>query len=105
MAPRANDKPGELTMTDSSHSTNPRGFPPWRVFTQEDEAMPKSHSRRAILAGIAAAPTLPGPALALSEPDPIFAAIKRHRAAAEAHTAKVDDQEELDIADAPKDDP
>jgi hypothetical protein len=39
-----------------------------------------NHSRRAVLAGIAAAPTLAAPALALSGPDPIFAAIEAHRA-------------------------
>jgi hypothetical protein len=38
-------------------------------------------SRRAVLAGIAAAPALAAPALALSGPDPIFAAIERHKAA------------------------
>jgi hypothetical protein len=32
-----------------------------------------NHSRRAVVAGIAAAPTLAAPALALNEPDPIFA--------------------------------
>ena len=44
--------------------------------------MSKSHSRRAILAGIAAAPVLAAPALALSSagPDPIFALIERHKA-------------------------
>ena len=42
-----------------------------------------NHSRRAILAGIATAPALAAPAFALSNggpPDPIFAAIERHRA-------------------------
>jgi hypothetical protein len=41
-----------------------------------------NHSRRAVLAGIAAAPALVAPALALTGagPDPIFAAIKRHKA-------------------------
>jgi hypothetical protein len=59
-----------------------------------------NHSRRTILAGIAASPALAAPALALSAlgPDPIFAAIKRHRAAAEAHTASVDEQAELETA-------
>jgi hypothetical protein len=39
-------------------------------------------SRRAVLAGIASSPAFAAPALALSgaEPDPIFAAIKRHKA-------------------------
>jgi hypothetical protein len=69
--------------------------------------MSKSHSRRAVLAGIAAAPALAAPALALTSagPDPIFAAIERHRAAAEAFTAMCDQQAELDVADVPKDDP
>jgi hypothetical protein len=69
--------------------------------------MSQIHSRRAVLAGIAASPALAAPALALGSvpPDPIFAAIKRHRAAAEAHTAKVDEQAELEIADVPEDDP
>jgi hypothetical protein len=42
--------------------------------------MSKAHSRRTVLAGIAAAPALAVPALALSsaEPDPIFAAIEAH---------------------------
>jgi hypothetical protein len=45
--------------------------------------MSKSHSRRATLAGIATAPALDAPALALSGtgPDPIFAAIEQHRVA------------------------
>jgi hypothetical protein len=46
--------------------------------------MSKSHSRRAVLAGIATAPAaLAAPALALSVagPDPIFALIEQHRAA------------------------
>jgi hypothetical protein len=47
---------------------------------QEKIAMSKSHSRRAVLAGIATAPALAAPALALSGPDPIFAAIERHKA-------------------------
>jgi hypothetical protein len=58
--------------------------------------MSKSHSRRAVLAGIAAAPALAAPALALSEPDPIFAAIGRHRAAAEAFNAIVDEHSGLE---------
>jgi hypothetical protein len=66
-----------------------------------------STSRRAILAGIATAPALAAPALALTAapPDPIFAAIERHRTAAEAFTATVDEQAELEIAGVPKDDP
>jgi hypothetical protein len=36
-------------------------------------------SRRAVLAGIATAPALAASALALSGPDPIFAAIENHR--------------------------
>jgi hypothetical protein len=38
-----------------------------------------SPSRRAVLAGIAATPALAAPALVLSGPDPIFAAIENHR--------------------------
>ncbi len=43
--------------------------------------MSKSHSRRAILAGIAAAPALAAPVLALTSagPDPIYAAIENHK--------------------------
>jgi hypothetical protein len=37
--------------------------------------------RRAVLAGIAAAPALAAPALVLSGPDPIYAAIENHRKA------------------------
>jgi hypothetical protein len=46
-------------------------------------------SRRAILAGIASAPALAAPAIALAaEPDPVFAAIDRHLARdAELHAA------------------
>ena len=47
---------------------------------QEVTVMSKDHSRRAILAGIAAAPALTAPALALCGSDPIFAAIERHKA-------------------------
>ena len=56
-------------------------------------------SRRTVLAGITVA-ALAGPALALTSagPDPIFAAIKRHRAAAEAFSASVDEQAELETA-------
>jgi hypothetical protein len=48
------------------------------------------HSRRAVLAGIATAPALAAPALALGssiEPDPIFAAIDRHKTAVGVRTA------------------
>jgi hypothetical protein len=41
----------------------------------------RNPSRRAILAGIAAAPALAAPAFALSGPDPIFAAIEKYKAA------------------------
>ena len=41
--------------------------------------MPARTTRRAILAGAAAVPALSLPALAVGEPDPIFAAIERHR--------------------------
>jgi hypothetical protein len=43
--------------------------------------MSKDHSRRAVLAGIATAPALAAPALALTSagPDPIFAAIENHK--------------------------
>jgi hypothetical protein len=63
--------------------------------------------RRAILVGIAAAPALAAPALALTSagPDPIFAAIERHRVAAEAYTAGTDEHEQLETADVPDDDP
>jgi hypothetical protein len=48
---------------------------------QNQEVTPMSnHSRRAVLAGIATAPALAGPALALSGPDPIYSAIERHKA-------------------------
>jgi hypothetical protein len=49
----------------------------------ENYSMSKSHSRRAVLAGIATAPALTAPALALTvgPPDPIFAAIERHKVA------------------------
>ena len=43
--------------------------------------MSTTTSRRAVLAGIATAPALAAPALALSGPDPIFALIEQHRAA------------------------
>jgi hypothetical protein len=45
--------------------------------------MSQTHSRRAVLAGIAAAPALAAPALALSGtgPDPIFALIEQYRVA------------------------
>jgi hypothetical protein len=50
--------------------------------------MSKSHSRRAVLAGIATAPALAAaPALALSGPDPIFAAIEEYTTAVTARTA------------------
>jgi hypothetical protein len=51
-------------------------------------SMSKSHSRRAVLAGIATAPALAAPALALSsiEPDPSFAAIDRYKIAVDART-------------------
>ena len=45
----------------------------------------KTTTRRAVLAGIAAATALAGPALALSGPDPIFDKIEAHRAAPAAH--------------------
>ena len=57
-----------------------------------------NHSRRAVLAGIASAPALAAPALALPIADPIFAAIERHRAAAEAHTSMIDEQAELELS-------
>ena len=41
----------------------------------------KNTTRRAVLAGIATAPALAAPALALSGPDPIFAAIEQHKVA------------------------
>jgi hypothetical protein len=56
------------------------------------------HSRRAVLAGIAAAPALAGPALALSGagPDPIFAKIELHRAAHAAYLATLGAQGDLE---------
>jgi hypothetical protein len=51
-----------------------------------------NHSRRAVLAGIATAPALAAPALALSGPDPIFALIQAHRAALAAHLATLEAQ-------------
>ncbi len=50
-----------------------------------------NHSRRAVLAGIAATPALAAPSLALSAvgPDPIFAAIEHHKAAYALHIADV----------------
>jgi hypothetical protein len=54
-------------------------------------------TRRAILAGGAAAATLPAAALAvpLAPPDPIFAAIEAHRTAMTTFNAVVDAQSEL----------
>jgi hypothetical protein len=56
----------------------------------------KNTTRRAVLAGIAAAPALAAPALALSGPDPIFAAIEAHSSAFEAWSAQVSDQSALE---------
>jgi hypothetical protein len=58
-----------------------------------------NHSRRAILAGIAASPALAAPALALSVvgPDPIFALIDRHRTALAAHLAASEAQGDLEV--------
>jgi hypothetical protein len=79
--------------------------------------MSTTTSRRAILAGFAVTPalaastlTLAGATVArheanLAAADPIFAAIERHRAAAKAYTATVDEQAELEIADVSEDDP
>ena len=58
-----------------------------------------THSRRAILAGIAAMPALAAPALALSGPDPIFAAIETHRATWADLSARCS---ALDAADTPE---
>jgi hypothetical protein len=55
--------------------------------------MSKAHSRRAVPAGIATAPALAAPALALrsAEPDPIFAAIEAHdRALKHYHSLESD---------------
>ena len=60
--------------------------------------MSKSHSRRAILAGIAAASALAAPALALSGPDPIFAAIEAHKRAYAAVDQIIDQQAALETA-------
>jgi len=70
-------------MTDSSNSTNPRASRLAGCSPQHRTGgycYVKDHSRRAILAGIAAAPALAAPALALCGSDPIFAAIERHKA-------------------------
>jgi hypothetical protein len=60
-------------MTDSTNTTNLRGFPPvpgvFLNIEQEVTAM-SNHSRRAVLAGIATAPALAAPALAMSGPGP-----------------------------------
>jgi hypothetical protein len=55
--------------------------------------MSKTTTRRAILAGIAAAPAL---ALSGAGPDPIFAAIERHRAALAAHLKTIEAQGDLE---------
>ena len=47
--------------------------------------MTMTTSRRAILAGAASLATVPALAKGISAPDPIFAAIERHRAAYIAH--------------------
>lgn len=47
--------------------------------------MQRTTSRRAVLAGIATVPALAAPALAMSGPDPIFAAIELHRVAHAAY--------------------
>jgi hypothetical protein len=56
-------------------------------------------SRRAVLAGIATAPALAGPALALGSsvgPDPIFAKIDRHRIAMATHFAASEAQDAME---------
>jgi hypothetical protein len=60
--------------------------------------MSKSRTRRAVLAGIAAAPALATPALALSgagRPDPILALIEKHRVAHDVRE-RCDDGEHMD---------
>jgi hypothetical protein len=68
--------------------------------------MSKTTTRRAVLAGIAASPALVAPALALSGPDPIFAAIEHHKAVYAAFGAVLDGmskfQEEKGWADSPE---
>lgn len=59
--------------------------------------MSKSHSRRAVLAGIATAPVLAAPAVASSGPDPIFALIEQHRVAHDVRN-RCDDGEAYDAA-------
>jgi hypothetical protein len=56
-------------------------------------------SRRAVLAGIATISTVAAPALALSgaAPDPIFAAIERHRSAHAAYIAAIDVQGDMEV--------
>jgi hypothetical protein len=74
--------------------------------------MSKIHSRRAVLAGIATAPALAVPVLAqataVSEADPIFAAIEHHKAsnAAFSHTLHLMGkfEEEHGHADSPEQD-
>jgi hypothetical protein len=56
----------------------------------------KNTTRRAILAGIATVSALAAPGLALSGPDPIFAAIERHRADADAYMSILDEQAALE---------
>ena len=51
--------------------------------------MTSTTSRRAVLAGVASAPVLSLPALA-AQPDPVFAAIERHKAGLAHHTACLD---------------
>jgi hypothetical protein len=59
--------------------------------------MPTHMNRRAILAGAAALPVASVPALAATEPDPIFAAIEARKATIAAYNAgKWDDDEALD---------
>lgn len=61
--------------------------------------MSKVASRRAVLAGIAAAPAVAVPALALAgERDPVFAAIERHRAVAAVLDAIIHEQSVLEAS-------
>jgi hypothetical protein len=58
-----------------------------------------STTRRAVPAGIAAAPALAAPALATGT-DPIFAAMDRHRTALAAYTTATDDDQVGDAGNA-----
>src|SRR5579864_2069349 len=56
-------------------------------------------SRRAVLAGIAASTAMPSALLAMAAPDPIYAAIERHKAAGAAWDEVVSVRANYDEAD------